>query len=72
MVKSLFDILSGKNEGESFEGTLYDAVCFVSKFIWAFVIVKWINFEIWWWIGDGPFAWHRCGIFSWHHCIASD
>lgn len=39
---------------------MLDLVFTVNKIVWALVLVKWINFEVWWYCGGGSFAWNIC------------
>ncbi|KAL7288650.1 hypothetical protein TKK_0017381 [Trichogramma kaykai] len=64
----LSDALSGKKT----PGGLYGVACLANKLVWALVLIKWLNFEVWWWLGDGSFAWHRCTSFGWVPGVAAD
>lgn len=31
-------------------------ICTINRLIYYFLLIKWINFEVWWLIGDGPYT----------------
>ena len=47
------------DEDQEDKNDLWSIVGKVSSLICAFVIIKWINFEVWWYFGGGTFAMNR-------------
>ena len=41
------------------KSNLWTIVGKLSSFLCAFVIIKWFNFEAWWYLGDGSFSMNR-------------
>ncbi|XP_066591913.1 uncharacterized protein [Prorops nasuta] len=48
---------------QSFENehSIYDDICTINRLLFFYVIIKWLNFETWFFFGGGPFAMNRLG-----------
>lgn len=51
----LRDLLFGASTATS----VFEAVCTINRLLFFFVIIKWINLEVWSVVGGGPFAMNR-------------
>ncbi|CAL7933636.1 unnamed protein product [Xylocopa violacea] len=52
-------VLRGLLFGVSIESNLYEVVCTINRLIFFYVIIKWINFEVWSAAGAEPFVLNR-------------